>query len=53
MRSARLKADLTGVGRLLDDLVRSGIVPGANALLVRGGTDAYYHEAGVQDVASW
>ena len=52
MRSAKIKADLNGVGDLLDKLVKSGILPGANILLLKGGTEAYYHQAGLQDVAS-
>lgn len=52
MRSARIKADLSGVSRLLDDLVSASVLPGANVLLLKGGAEIHYHQAGLQDVAS-
>jgi CubicO group peptidase (beta-lactamase class C family) len=50
MQAARERSDFTAVGALLDGLVASGALPGANVLVHSEGKEAYYHEAGARDV---
>lgn len=46
------KANYGKVNALLDGLVASGIVPGANVLIRQWGEEMHYHQAGLSDVAS-
>jgi CubicO group peptidase (beta-lactamase class C family) len=46
------KENYSEVGALLDQLVASDKLPGGSVLIMRGGQEAYYHQAGFQDVAS-
>jgi CubicO group peptidase (beta-lactamase class C family) len=48
--TVRVAHDFTGVGQLLRDLVAGGTLPGASVLVRRDGAEAYYAEAGFQDV---
>jgi CubicO group peptidase (beta-lactamase class C family) len=50
MTSDTVGTDFGAVGRLLDQLVASQILPGASVLILRDGQDAYYHAAGMADV---
>jgi CubicO group peptidase (beta-lactamase class C family) len=52
MRPTTDPSDYRAVGTLLDRLVANHIVPGANVLILRQGLEAYYHAAGMQDLAA-
>ena len=45
-------ADYRAVGVLLDQLVSSGLLAGANVLIHRSGSEAFYHQVGLSDVAT-
>lgn len=45
-----VRADYHAAGTLLDHLVAGQTLPGASVLVLQDGREAYYHEAGFQDV---
>ena len=52
MQPLAIELDYRGVGALLDRLVAARTLPGASVLVLRDGREAYYHEAGMQDLAA-
>jgi CubicO group peptidase (beta-lactamase class C family) len=50
MNSGSGGTDFSGLRGLLDRLVASNTLPGASVLVLRDGREAFYHEAGKQDV---
>jgi CubicO group peptidase (beta-lactamase class C family) len=43
-------SDFSGVGRLLDRLVATQVLPGASTLVLKAGEEAFYHQAGCADL---
>lgn len=52
MRNGNADPNYNGVAALLDRLVASGSLPGANVLIYQYGNEVLYHETGLSDVAS-